>query len=105
MDQQGVRTLSDALRNVPGISLQAVTSADAPPAGMSPSTRTPSDPLVAVTGGATGQLSIHGAVYAPSSYLDYVATTATRAQLSGGLVVGRIRLGAAPGVGSLVIAP
>lgn len=73
-----------------GISLQAVTSPA--PVGMTVSGRGLANPVVLVTAGAANaQLTVHGTIYAPGSFIDYAASTSAAAQLRGGMVVGRIR--------------
>jgi hypothetical protein len=89
-----------------GISLQAVTSPA--PTGMAVSTRAmagTTTPLVTVSGGATGQLSIHGLVYAPTSFVSFFSTSSTQAQLRGGLVVGHLLLQSATGSTGLLVSP
>ena len=89
-----------------GISLQAVTGTA--PTGMAVSTRGlagTSTPLVVVSGGSTGQLTIHGLVYAPTSFVSFFSTSSTQAQLRGGLVVGHLHLQSATGSTGLVVSP
>lgn len=89
-----------------GISVQAVTSPA--PAGMVASSRAMagvSSPLVMVSGGSTGQLTIHGLVYAPTSFISFFATSGTQAQLRGGLVVGHLHLASGTGTTALIVSP
>lgn len=89
-----------------GISLQAVTNPA--PAGMVPTTRSmtgTSMPLVTVTGGSTGQLAVHGLLYAPTSFVSFFSTSNTQAQLRGGVVVGHLQLQSAPGSTGLFVSP
>ena len=89
-----------------GISLQAVTSPA--PTGMTASTRGmagTTTPLVTVSGGSTGQLTIHGLVYAPTSFVSFFSTSNTQAQLRGGLVVGHLQLQSGAGSTGLVVSP
>jgi hypothetical protein len=89
-----------------GISLQAV-SAPAP-TGMTASSRSgtgTSTPLVLVSGGSTGQLAIHGLLYAPMSFVSFFATSSSQAQLRGGVVVEHLHLASGPGSTALVVSP
>jgi hypothetical protein len=80
-----------------GISLQAVTAPA--PAGMTANSRGLTNPLVSVIAG--GQLTVHGLVHAPSSYVSHHAKSSTDAELRGGVLVGRLHL--ASGGGGLVV--
>ncbi len=86
-----------------GITVQAVTSPA--PSGFTASARGLDAPLVAVTGGSSAQLAVHGMVYAPGSYVDFVASTSSQAQLRGGLVAGTVRLQGPATGGGLVVSP
>jgi hypothetical protein len=89
-----------------GISLQAVTAPA--PTGMAVSTRGmagTATPLVTVSGGATGQLTVHGLLYAPSSFVSFASTTSAQAQLRGGVVVGHLALQSPAGSTALVVSP
>ena len=71
-----------------GISLQGVTAPV--PTGMAASSRGLTNPLVSVLAG--GQLTVHGLVHAPGLLINHVAKDATKAELRGGVYVGRLNL-------------
>ena len=71
-----------------GVSLQGVTGTA--PSGMALSSRGLTNPLVSVLAG--GQLTVHGLLHAPGLYVSHVAKDTTRAELRGGVYVGRLNL-------------
>jgi hypothetical protein len=82
------RTGGTAPEGQMGISLQAVGSPA--PGGMTASSRGLTNPLVEVVAG--GQLTVHGLVHAPGSYVTHHAKDSTKAELRGGILVGRLHL-------------
>lgn len=75
---------------VEGVSVLAVPSGA--PSPWNPSTLTLTQPLLQVGTGNTPSLSVHGMVYAPGKLMDFNATNDVKAQLVGGVVIGRFQL-------------
>jgi hypothetical protein len=84
-----------------GVSLMTVPSPA--PAGWVASTRTLTDPAVQVQTGDNPALSVHGLVYMKDQFLDFNATNAVKAQLVGGIVVGRLAFHTSASAGSVGI--
>lgn len=83
------RTGGGSGEGTPGVSL---TTVPAGAAGWAVSTRSLTDAVLTVGTGNTPAFSAHGLVYAPGHFIDFNATNDVKAQLVGGVIVGRLML-------------